>query len=61
MGQGFRQHIAGVICLCSMISRISVGKNRGLAVIQGLEAGATGSFVLSRIEPGLSVKMATSA
>lgn len=26
MGQGFRQHIAGVICLCSMISEASAGK-----------------------------------
>jgi len=43
-----------------MISRISVGKNRGLVVIQWLEAGATGSFVLSHIEPGLSVNMAAS-
>ena len=48
-------------CLCSMISRISVAKNRGLVVTQWLEARATGSFVLSHVEPGLSVNMAASA
>lgn len=49
VGDEFGYGTVGIACLCSLISRTSVGKTRGLGVSQWLEAGVAGNFVLSHV------------